>query len=78
MKSKDSNCLKNDKPMTGRKNGAYSHSMSLDKTKLLCKQLDCTHNDFMTALLSNTLFEYFKKNGEKHSKIDVGMPYSMR
>jgi hypothetical protein len=24
MKSKDKNCIKNDKPMTGRKNGAYS------------------------------------------------------
>jgi hypothetical protein len=32
----------------------------------------------MTTLLSTTLFEHFKNNGESYSGVDVGVPFSMR
>ena len=49
------NLLNNDEPVTGRKNGAFSQELSLVKIKTLAKRLECTHNDFMTVLLSQTL-----------------------
>ena len=72
------NSINNDKPTSGKKNGAFTSEMDLAKIKKLCKQLGCTHNDMMTTLLSNTLFEHFKINGENYKAVDVGVPFSMR
>jgi NRPS condensation-like uncharacterized protein len=48
------------------------------KVKSVCKQMNCTVNDLMTTLLSNTLHEYFKEKGEAYNSIGVGMAFSMR
>ena len=53
--------------------------------KNYCKLNNCTINDYTTALLSNTMYEYFEKNDTIDGKtyaipdsIDIGMPVSLR
>lgn len=53
------NSIKRNKPMTGRKRGAYTGNLQPLKMKAYCKQRGITINDYCTAVLSNTLFEYF-------------------
>ena len=79
--------------MSGRKNGAYTEDIDLPKVKALAKANGATVNDFMTAVLSNTLYKYYdqhknekfegvKKAGpdgyEIPKRINIGMPYSLR
>lgn len=78
MSPRFKNSINNDIPTTGKKNGAFTCDMDLTKIKKLCKQLGCTHNDMMTTLLSNTLFEYFKNNNESHESVNIGLPFSMK
>jgi len=72
------NFLNNNKPFTGRKNGAATQALNLAKIKTLAKQLGCTHNDFMTALLSQALHEYLKEKGDKSTSVDMAIPFSMK
>jgi hypothetical protein len=92
MQFKDSNCIKKPLEMTGRKHGAYTEDIDLLAVKALAKANGATINDFMTALLSNTLYKYFvdhkddKFEGVKTGpngfeipkRINIGMPYSLR
>ena len=78
LSPKRANSMNNDKTPTGKCNGAYSHDMDLTKIKKLCKQLGCTHNDMMTTILSNTLYEHFKKTGENPKSVNIGIPFSLR
>lgn len=79
--------------MSGRKNGAYTEDIDLPKLKALAKANGATVNDFMTAVLSNTIYKYFddhkneKFEGVKcvgpngfniPKKINIGMPFSLR
>jgi hypothetical protein len=34
--------------------------------------------EMMSSLVSNTLFEYFERKGETHSKINMACPFSLR
>jgi NRPS condensation-like uncharacterized protein len=45
--------------MSGRKNGAYTEDIDLARVKAIAKANGATVNDFMTALLSNSLYKYF-------------------
>lgn len=72
------NYINNNRPFTGRKNGAATQILSLTKIKALAKQLGCTHNDFMTVLLSQTLHDYLKEKGDTVKSIDVALPFSIK
>lgn len=79
--------------MTGRKNGAFTEDIDLAKIKALAKANGATVNDFMTAVLSNTMYKYFEQHRSEEfegvnkkgplgysipSQINIGMPYSLR
>lgn len=67
--------------MTGIRNGAFLMDLDLSKIKAYCKEQGCTVNDYSTALLSNTMYEYFQRREKEYSipaHIDVGMAFSMR
>lgn len=71
--------------MTGRKNGAYTENLQPLKMKAFCKQKNITINDYVTSVLSTTLFEYFNTHqvvdGEVYqipASVDMGMPISLR
>ena len=48
--------------MTGKKNGAFTCDLDVVKIKQFCRLNDCTVNDYTTALISNTLYEYFENH----------------
>ena len=54
--------------MTGRKNGAFTTDLDIDEIKEFSKMRGCSLNDYMMALLSNTLYEYF----DNHKAEDGG------
>lgn len=54
--------------MSGRKNGAYTEDIDLPKVKALAKANGATVNDFMTALVSVTMYKYFDEH--KNDKFD--------
>ena len=56
---KNNNIIKRRQQMTGKKNGAFCQDYDLDAIKAYCKGHSCTINDFMTANLSVTLYQYF-------------------
>lgn len=71
--------------MTGRKNGAFVEDLQLAKIKAFCKQRGCTVNDYISAVMSNSFYEYFERHQEEDGKIftrptkvQLGMPVSMR
>jgi NRPS condensation-like uncharacterized protein len=72
------NSINTDKPMSGKKVSAISKKIEMVKVKGVCKKMGCTINDFMSAVLSNTIFEYFDKKGENYESIGVGIPFSLR
>lgn len=92
LQFQDNNCIKKKVPMSGRKNGAYTEEIDLAKVKAVAKANGATVNDFMTALLSVTLYKYFEDhrhdkfegiktgpNGfEIPKRINIGMPFSLR
>jgi len=61
-------CLKVDKneikkagiPASGIKSGAYRYDFNVQSMKKYCKANKCSINDYTTALLSCTLYEYFE------------------
>ena len=56
------NSIKKLYPMTGKKHGAFTTDLDVVAMKTFCKANSCTVNDYTTALISNTLYEYFDKN----------------
>ena len=77
------NAIKTSVPMTGIKNGAYSTDFNLEEIKLALKKKTCSLNDYMMAVLSNTLYEYFENHksedgGRIPKSINIGMPFSLR
>ena len=69
--------------MTNRKNGAYTQDLNLAEMKAICKLKNCTLNDYIMSVYSNTLYEFFDQ--EKHkwndkipTKINIAMPISLR
>ena len=54
--------------MTGRKNGAFTTDLDINEIKEFSKKQGCSLNDYMMALLSNTLYEYF----DNHKAEDGG------
>lgn len=71
--------------MTGKKHGAFTTDLDVVAMKTFCKANSCTVNDYTTALISNTLYEYFDKNrvvdGVEYpipDFISIGMPFSLR
>lgn len=82
-KSVSYNAIKTNKPLTGKKKGAYTNDLNIDEVKTLTKSLGCTLNDYMISLISNTLYEYFDNrkqdwNGVIPKTVNVGMPFSLR
>ena len=92
LQFKDNNVIKKRMPMSGRKNGAYTEDIDLVRIKAVAKANGATVNDFITALISNTIYKYFEEhrndkfegiktgpNGfEIPKKINIGMPFSLR
>ena len=62
------NAIKTPTEMTGRKNGAFTTDFNLDELKTFIKKVGCSHNDYMMALLSTSLYEYF----DNHKAEDKG------
>ena len=58
----DSNAIQKDLPMTGKKNGAFSRNLDINKIKNFSKNNDCTVNDVISALLSCSLYKYFENH----------------
>ena len=59
--------------------------LPLEKMKEYCKKNNCTINDYTTALLSNTIYEYMSTQQVIDGKefripecINIGMPFSLR
>lgn len=48
--------------MTGRKNGAFTRELDINKIKSFSKENNCTVNDTISALLSSSLYRYFQKH----------------
>jgi hypothetical protein len=88
MKPKDHNLIKDSEIMcTGKKAGAFSREISVEVIKKTSKSLGCTVNDLLTALLNQTLTEYFVNNQDKSKEfrdgqvpqsIGVCVPWSVR
>jgi NRPS condensation-like uncharacterized protein len=85
---RNSNAIKKlDIPMSGKRNGFFIFDIEQKRMKAFCKSVGCTINDYTTAVISNTLYEYFQNhkneqfNGSTYDipqSIDIGMPYSLR
>ena len=75
--------LNSDQRITGIKRGAYTEDLVLDDIKNFTKSKGATVNDYLCALLSNTLYEYCDNHKEEKfggipKTINMGMPYSLR
>jgi hypothetical protein len=51
--------VKKDVPMTNKKNGAYTQDLNLAEMKAMCKLKNCTLNDYIMSVYSNSLYEFF-------------------
>lgn len=77
------NSINSDQKMTGKKRGAFTEDLNLDDMKTFCKSKEVTINDYLCALLSNSLYEYFEnhkneKFGGIPKNVSLCMPYSLR
>jgi hypothetical protein len=61
---KSYNAVKKNIPMTGKKNGAYSLEIKIADVKGVAKIKNCTINDYVMGVYSNTLYQYF--DSKKH------------
>jgi len=72
------------KPIEGKKKGAFTMNMDIKDIKVASKKLGITVNDFTTAILSNTIYEYFQRHiseapeNPELENIRVLMPFSLR
>ena len=48
--------------MTGKKNGAFTREIDINKIKQYSKENNCTINDTFTSILSCSLYNYFDMN----------------
>ena len=73
--------------MTGKSNCFFIKDIDILKMKACCKSIGCTINDYTTAIISNTLYEYFDNHkndsyeGKKYGMVDyvdLAMPFSLR
>ena len=55
----NSNPIQKNHPMTGKKNGAFTRELDINKIKCFSKDNNCTVNDTISALLSSSLYKYF-------------------
>lgn len=62
------NSIKRNEKMTGKKNGAFTTDLDLAEMKAYCKQQNCTINDYTTAVISNTLYDYFERHRSVNGK----------
>ena len=80
----DDNSIHNPRlPIANKKHTAFALNLPLEEMKKYCKENNCTINDYTTALLSNSLYEYLTLH-KAHGKTDcppeicISLPYSMR
>jgi len=83
MKSPSYNALNKPIPMTNKKDGAYSMDIKINEMKAIAKMKNCSLNDYVISVYSNTLYQYFdsKKADWKDEiprSINIGMPISLR
>ena len=62
--SRASNSIKNGKPPSGIKRGGYRIDFNITDIKKFCKAKNTTVNDHTAAILSQTMYDYFKEKGE--------------
>jgi hypothetical protein len=48
--------------MTGKKNGAFTRELDINRFKDFCRTNNCTVNDAISAVLSCSLYKYFKNH----------------
>ena len=72
LTKRNHNAIKKNYLMTGKKNGAHTMDLDIVAMKVYCKKRGCTINDYTTALISNTLYEYMEIN-----KIVDGIEYAI-
>jgi len=60
------NTISSCKPIDGKKKGAFYMGMNIKDIKVASKKLGCTVNDFTTAILSNTIYEYFQRHSSEN------------
>ena len=82
---KNFNAINRNEPITGIKHGAFTTDLDIQAVKDLCKEKECTVNDYTTALLSTTLFEYFDRHKDTEGRtfripnyVSLGVPFSLR
>jgi len=87
---RDSNALKKDNtPLSGKKTFGYNFDLNLQGMKDYCKAKNCTINDYCSALLSVSLYEYFEleekraiaakeKAYKMPPSINCAVPFSLR
>lgn len=56
--------------------------LDIKQIKALCKKKKCTINDYMTATIGTTLYEYFENHKNEGFKtpnhVDAMIPFSFR
>ena len=79
--SRAPNSIKNGKPPSGIKKGGYRIDFNITDIKKFCKAKNTTVNDHTAAILSQTMYDYFKEKGEGGEvpkTINIGVPFSLR
>ena len=82
----DKNPFKNGNTLSGKKKGVCKFDLdcTLPQMKQFCKQNDVTFNDFVFAVMSNSIYEYFQKyksEGPPNQQLDsvqCGFAMSLR
>ena len=54
--------MKKNLPITGIRKAAFSENFDLIKIKAYTKTQSCSVNDYIGALIGNSLYEYFEKH----------------
>lgn len=77
------NSICGDEKMTGIKRGAFTEDFVIDDMKAFCKTKNVTINDYLCALISNSLYQFFENHkNEKHGgipkSVNMGLPFSLR
>lgn len=81
----DRNCVKNSRPLTGKKVLAFTRDISIDRMKCKSKQLGITINDLITAILSMSISQYMQNHRDDNEfakvvpeSIQVTIPFTTR
>ena len=62
---KQSNPIKNNNQLTGKRTAGFSQNLNLDEMKTFCKKNSCSINDYTAALIGVSLFEYFQGSNKQ-------------